>query len=391
MKYFKLLIVLLIIQANVFSQNLIIVDQDYDKAKIIALKENKLIMIDFYTTWCVPCKKLDKLIFENDSIRQILNVNFVLLKYNAEKDTIFNLSKKYHIFSYPTGLILNKDGLVLNKIFGFKGDDFKSLSESVNKFTYEAISLNKENKIISGYTNKVEITKYPDFYKKFVNRQKINIDSSEFLDYWKNSKDVLSEEYFSTLIYFGDQVPPFVSDLAERNREKYRQLFGSLETDILFYKLSTSKIDYAISTKSNDNFKKAIAFANRNLDTGWTKSLIPRYKIDFLKSQNKWDEVYKTNASLKNKNLFSDDDINSFSWEVYEKCNDKNVVIKCVKWMKELTHKKPEYGNLDTYACLLYKSGNKTEAKRIAILAIETGEKDNENTSSTKKFLKTLQ
>jgi thiol-disulfide isomerase/thioredoxin len=391
MKFYIILILLLALQVNVCSQNLITIDQDIDKAKAIALKENKLILIDFYTTWCVPCKKLDKLIFENDSIRKILNQNFVLLKYNAEKDTVFNLSKKYHIFSYPTGLILNKEGFVLNKIFGFKGNDFKSLSESVHKFTIEAIALNEENKIINGYSNKVDISKYPDFYKKFVNRQKTNLDSSQFLSYWKNSKDILSEEYFSTLIYFGNQVPAFVSDLAEKNREKYRQLFGGLETDILFYKLSSSVIDNAISTKSDENFKKAIDFTKRNLDTSWTKTLIPRYKIDFLTSQGKWEEVYSINENLKKENKFSDDDINTFSWEVYEKCDDKNVIIKCVQLMKELIDKKPDYANLDTYACILYKSGNKIESKRIAVLAIETGKKNNESTRSTEKFLKSLQ
>ncbi len=85
MKYFKILAILLTIQANVFSQQLTIIDQDYDKAKSIALKENKLILIDFYTTWCVPCKKLDKLIFQNDTLQQKLAADFILLKYDAKR------------------------------------------------------------------------------------------------------------------------------------------------------------------------------------------------------------------------------------------------------------------------------------------------------------------
>ena len=59
--------------------------------------------------------------------------------------------------------------------------------------------------------------------------------------------------------------------------------------------------------------------------------------------------------------------------------------------MKELTNKKPDYLNLDTYAHILYKSGYKIESKRIAILAIETGKKNNINTRNTEKFLTALQ
>ena len=36
------------------EQNLIIVEQDYTAATDLASKENKLLFIDFYTTWCAP-------------------------------------------------------------------------------------------------------------------------------------------------------------------------------------------------------------------------------------------------------------------------------------------------------------------------------------------------
>ena len=164
MKYFKILAILLTIQANVFSQQLTIIDQDYDKAKSIALKENKLILIDFYTTWCAPCKKLDKLIFQNDTLQQKLATDFILLKYDAENDSVFNLSKKHHVVSYPTGIILTKDGYVVNKQYGFLGDDLETLEKSFFWFTNEGVQFNKENKILKGYSNKIEINKYNAHY-----------------------------------------------------------------------------------------------------------------------------------------------------------------------------------------------------------------------------------
>ena len=389
----KLLLIIFTIALNcpiAKSQGLKVINQNYSEALKIASQENKLIFIDFYTTWCAPCKKLDKLIFENDSIGNSIKKNFVFLKYDAEKDTVYNLSKKHHISSYPTGLILNKDGFVINRRFGFSGNDFNTLSENVNKFTIEAIELNNENKHIKGYSNVVDISKYPDFYIKYINRQKLNIDSTEFLNYWKNNKDYLSEEYFATLMYFGTSTPNFVSDLAELNKNKYEQLFGIPETEILFYMLSNSKMNYAVATKNKNDYEKAVDYTKRNLSEKWTKTMIPNFEIDFLKSQKMWNEVYKIRDKSKEEGKLDYDDINSFCYEAYMECEDKKVLSKFANWMKEVTKKEPTYAYLDTYAFLLFKADRKLEAKKIANLAVGAAKKENKKTKDLEELLQKL-
>ena len=391
MKYFKILAILLTIQANVFSQQLTIIDQDYDKAKSIALKENKLILIDFYTTWCVPCKKLDKLIFQNDTLQQKLAADFILLKYDAEKDKIFNLSKKHHVGSYPTGIILTKDGYIVNRKYGFPDNDLETLEKSFFGFTNEGIQFNKENKIIKGYSNKIDTSKYPKFYIDYVNRDNTKIDSTEFKKYWETKRDIFSEEYFSVLIYNAGSVPNSISNSLLNNKSKYEELYGVLDVNIALSFLGMGKFQKAILNKSRNEFDKAVEFTKKAQSKEGAEQTIKMFEKYFLMAQNKWNEVYKINESLKNKGEFDDGAINHFCWDVYEKCNDKSVIIKCVQWMKEVTNNNPDYSYLDTYACILYKSGDKIESKRIAILAIETGKKNNENTRSTEKFLKTLQ
>ena len=58
--------------------------------------------------------------------------------------------------------------------------------------------------------------------------------------------------------------------------------------------------------------------------------------------------------------------------------------------MKEVTNQEPTYGYLDTYAHLMYKSGDKKETKKIAQLAIEAGKKEDRNTKSVEKLLNNL-
>ena len=268
MKYFNILTILMTIQANVFSQQLTIVDQDYNKAKTVALKENKLIIIDFYTTWCLPCKKLDKLIFQNDALQKKLAADFILLKYDAEKDSVFNLSKKNHIVSYPTGIILTKDGYVVNKRYGFLGDDIETLEKSFFGFTNEGVQFSKENKILLGYSNNIEVNKYPHFYNNSFNNKKI--DSTEFKTYWKIKKDILSEEYFSVLLYYALSFPDYVLSIPDNvsnsllnNKSKYEELYGVLDIDMTLYLLAMDKFETAILNKSKKEFDKAIEFTKK--------------------------------------------------------------------------------------------------------------------------------
>lgn len=387
----KNLLLILLIHSLGHSQSLTIIEQDYNKAINLALKENKMLFVDFYTTWCAPCKKLDKLIFSNESIKKELSKNFILLKYNAEKDDKFHLSKKHHVSSYPTGIILNKNGYVLTRKYGFPGKDLKSLKKSVFEFTNEGIALNNENKILKGYSNEVDISKYPKFYIDYVNRKNTIINDIEFQEYWNENHDIFSEEYFSTLIYFGkDNIPNKVADNLLKNKQKYIELYGKNDVDIALYFISSGKFRSAISKNSLTEFNKAKNFIKKALDSKWSNSVITSYKIDFLMAQNKWKEVFKINKVLKSKGQFSNGAVNHFCWTVYKKCNNQKVIAKSINWMKEITNENPEFAYLDTYAFLLYKSGNDKEAKTIAKRAIKVGKKENKSTKSLEKLLEKL-
>lgn len=396
MKSIKLIIIALLFGCKNDKEistynNLTIIKQDYNKALKTALKENKLLFIDFYTTWCSPCKKLDEIVFQNDSIKKILKKDFILLQYNAENDSIFHLSKKHHVSSYPTGIILNKNGYVLNRKYGFPGgEDFDKLTKSVFEFTSKGIKLNKKNKILKGYSNKINASKYPPFYVNYVNRTNIKIDSSEINEYLNKEQDIFSEEYFSTLIYFAGNISNKIADIIIRNKKKYIALYGKTNMDVLMLFLISGKFDRAIAEKSQKKYEEAIRFTKRNLNEKRAKNMLISFKKDFLKAQGKWNQVFQINENLRKNGKFSNGHINHFSWNVYKNCDDQEIIIKCIDWMKEVVEKEPTYTYLDTYAFLMKKSGNKIEAKRIALLAIAAAEKENQNTKSLKELIKKL-
>lgn len=87
-----------------------------------AEKEDKMIFLDCYTTWCGPCKALDKKTFPNKEVGEFFNDKFICVKLDMEKGDGIEINKKYkaYIPGYPSLLFITKKGEVLHQIVGFK-------------------------------------------------------------------------------------------------------------------------------------------------------------------------------------------------------------------------------------------------------------------------------
>jgi thioredoxin-related protein len=47
----------------------------------------KKVFIDFYTDWCIYCRKMDQTVFTNSRVIEKLNDQFYAVRFNAETDT----------------------------------------------------------------------------------------------------------------------------------------------------------------------------------------------------------------------------------------------------------------------------------------------------------------
>lgn len=104
---------------------------DLDGAMVRAKKENKSIFIDFYTTWCAPCKLMDQGTFKDDDIATYLNDNCVTLKVNAEKGNGRALRVQYNVAAFPTLIFIDPDGNVVSQKEGSLGiDGFKQFMKA---------------------------------------------------------------------------------------------------------------------------------------------------------------------------------------------------------------------------------------------------------------------
>lgn len=78
-----------------------------------AKAENKLVFVDFYTTWCLPCKLMDEDVFTDQEFGTFMNDNFINYKIDAEKGGGPDLALVYQVMVFPTLLFLDSNGRVL--------------------------------------------------------------------------------------------------------------------------------------------------------------------------------------------------------------------------------------------------------------------------------------
>lgn len=89
------------------------------------LASNNTMLVDFYATWCGPCRMLSPIL---DEIRQEVGENIIIGKVDV--DECFEIARSYGVMSVPT-LILFKNGEETKRIIGLKPK--QAILDMINK------------------------------------------------------------------------------------------------------------------------------------------------------------------------------------------------------------------------------------------------------------------
>lgn len=102
-----------------------------DEAKEVAKRTNRKIFIDFFATWCGPCKLLAAEVFPTAEFKK-LSKNLVFCKIDVDQDKA--TSQAYNITAMPTQMVVNADGSVVTTKVGYGGvaDFFNTFGKFAN-------------------------------------------------------------------------------------------------------------------------------------------------------------------------------------------------------------------------------------------------------------------
>lgn len=78
----------------------------------VVLKSEKLVLIDFWASWCVPCRLQSSVIEE---LSHELDGSVIVAKLNVEKNP--EIAAQFSVMSIPT-LVFIRDGKILKRKMG---------------------------------------------------------------------------------------------------------------------------------------------------------------------------------------------------------------------------------------------------------------------------------
>ena len=94
-----------------------------DAVREMAIRENKLVFIDLYASWCPPCRMMERDVFSRRDVGEFMDKRFVAAKYDTDQPTGRELLKRYGSGAIPLYLVFDTAGDLLGRIQGASGPE----------------------------------------------------------------------------------------------------------------------------------------------------------------------------------------------------------------------------------------------------------------------------
>lgn len=377
----------LFIGALAFAQGIKFEDTNFSAILAKAKKENKLVFIDAYASWCGPCKLMVKNVFPQKAVGDYYNSHFVNAKIDMEKGEGVELAKKYNVKAFPTYLFVDGNGEVVHRTLGYVEE---------NDFIQFAKDAGDPNKRLGALKQKFEDgEKDPEFLKNLAGLTMYN--DAEFaarvMDRYFNSKSELDREDVQMLLSATQSTESplyktFVAKKAEITKILPAERYDAFDKNI--------KVNTAIRKAYNANTKKwndgaFMAETQKFLTKDEADRILKRAKASRALKDKDIDTYEKTIIELyKDPSASTSEELNSIAWNFFENVSNKASLEKAVTWAQESVKKSESYANTDTLANLYNKVGDKKNARLWAEKSIELAKKSGEDYSDTEKLLNSL-
>jgi len=359
-------------------------DNTFEAALKTAKEENKLIFIDCYTSWCGPCKKMEKEVFTKQNVGEFYNKNFINFKLDLEESFEgFKVRKKYKINSFPTLLFINSEGEIVKRGRGGRdANSFIDLGKKALKNTNILLPLRA--KIKAGDRSAEVISKYLKIVPN-------SLDKDTLLNEYyksKNDKERLSPDSWNLLKNYISDIDHPEFQFFLKNRSKFEEKYS--KSDIKNVLFNAFEKYHHKNYRDPSKVATTLKEIDSDLYNGFEKK--KEYEKAYYESRKNKDDKKKWQTFItKAKTYFSlnnnlSRDLNSASWYIYsnrKNIKDKKALKLAKKWSESSLEINPKshYYN-DTYAHLLFELGDIEGAIKYQTIAVEL--------SSTKFYAKEL-
>ncbi len=347
-----------------------------------AKKENRLIFIDAYTTWCGPCKKMSRDVFTKDEVGNFYNSNFVNVKMDMEKGVGLDLAERYDVKAYPTLLFINSEGDLIHRAAGYhEPGDFLTLGQT-------ALDPNTN---ISAFEKRYESgDRDPDFLRKYTNMRYYAADGSHVEvanAYIETQDDLSTEENMEFIVGFVDDIDSKGFQYLMKNRPAFEEKYGQRNITGKIQNLIYNKIYYGETKPTLEEIEGIF----QKFFPEKSGELYSNFKMSYFRQLG--DRKGYADAAIERYAKYDCDDysqLNETAWTFYEVIDDKDYLKKALKWGKKSVKLSNRYENNDTVAHLYYKLGCKRKAMKYAKKSIELAREKGDDFSITQALIEKI-
>ncbi len=349
----------------------------FEEVQEKAKSENKPIFFDAYTTWCGPCKQMDKEVFTNDEVAELFNKSFVNAKFDMEKGEGTELKEKYSVNVFPTYLFLDADGSLMHRITGALPVDIL-ISEAKKVLDEDGeTSASLDKRYASGDRSNEFLLLYIKQLNEGSRYNKAEEVASIYLntldrsaltksENWKLFNSYIRDPYSDLFSYFLANTATFKSEIGEQ--EVSRKLNGSLIGGSRKYFLKDK--EYNLIKFDKAGYAKYIKYI-KDLKIESEDAVLTEIEVLKAHETNNWADYVNAIEKGFSKGLLAKSGYMLYNYAIVLN-NGADVPKKFAyvgaEWVAEcmVSDPSPQAQNnyLRLYAELLEKSGNKKDAEK---------------------------
>lgn len=382
---------------------------NWQEVLALAKKEEKFIFVDCYTTWCGPCKWMEKEVFCQKNVGAFMNQRFISVRVQMDSSTKDDESVKswykdadsfrrqFKINAFPTYLFFSPEGKPLHRYLSAIDDSL------FIKVARNSLDPNKQYyKLLDDYFSEAKVYR-SGFYLAKLARQ-IGDDSIANVvstDYLRKYLDPLSatEQKEKHNLEFIREFPSIVTEDDRifwticRNGPFVDRLVGQegFSTNLVVSVISKKYIAPILAKNQKEatdpDWERVHSLIRKKHDKYYSDLAIINAKSAWYRKKKDWPRLIQCTVEKFDRYGL---DTSGIGWAVinnvafdlfFKHCSNADTLRKMIRWMEAINKgHSDDQANMDTYANLLYKVGRNVDAinfeERAEKLEMETATRE---------------